>query len=490
MDHQYSQPNISDSVIYYATAHEVWEDLRERFSQSNAPRIFEIQRDIAYHKQDQLSVSTYYTKLKGLWDELASYSDATYGAQHDQQKLMQFLMGLNESYSAVRGQILLMNPLPSVRQAYSAVSQEEKQRLLSTHTMPDQGGSAAMAVRTGSKPHQYAAAARPSNVPQENRRYDHDKRRAGSFRGRPQCTHCGDMGHFIEKCYQLHGYPQGHPKARQNSNRFRNNPAANSVSEGHSKEVDKQVMATISEAQLQQLLSLLNDKNVATNPQAHTAISKPGLSKVDTCNWIIDSGATDHISSSPKLFLHKNKNFSLPPVLLPSGETANIAAKGSLPLNSIYYLRDVLCVPTFKVDLLSVSRLTRNLNCSVTFFPYWCVLQDLVTRRTIGLGKQRDGLYYLVALATRKTVHSPPSSSQIHTSPACNLTTSSTHLWHNRLGHLSSSRLGFIAKNLLHISIQNNNDCHVCPMAKQCRLPFSSSSISSVRAFDIIHCDI
>ncbi|KAI9154295.1 hypothetical protein LWI28_023935 [Acer negundo] len=43
-------PELSDSVIYYATAHEVWEDFRERFSQSNAPRIFEIQRDIAYHK--------------------------------------------------------------------------------------------------------------------------------------------------------------------------------------------------------------------------------------------------------------------------------------------------------------------------------------------------------------------------------------------------------------------------------------------------------
>ncbi|XP_040374566.1 uncharacterized protein LOC133711476 [Rosa rugosa] len=38
---------IADSIIYYPTAHEVWEDLSERFSQGNAPRIFEIQRDIA-----------------------------------------------------------------------------------------------------------------------------------------------------------------------------------------------------------------------------------------------------------------------------------------------------------------------------------------------------------------------------------------------------------------------------------------------------------
>ncbi|RVX07423.1 hypothetical protein CK203_022506 [Vitis vinifera] len=88
-------PEIADSVIYYSTAHEVWEDLC-------------------------------------LWDELASYNAAAHGAQQDQQKLMQFLMGLNESYSAIRGQILLMNPLPSVRQAYFSVSQEEKQRLLTS----------------------------------------------------------------------------------------------------------------------------------------------------------------------------------------------------------------------------------------------------------------------------------------------------------------------------------------------------------------------
>jgi hypothetical protein len=152
-------PEISNSVIYYSTAHEVWEDLREQFSQGNAPRIFEIQRDIAYLRQEQLSVSTYYTKLKGLWDELASYNNAIHGAQQDQQKLMQFLMGLNDTYSAIRGQILLMNPLPSVRQAYSSVSQEEKQRLLSsTYAMavrsnPTQSDMSDPTVHMGHKNH-------------------------------------------------------------------------------------------------------------------------------------------------------------------------------------------------------------------------------------------------------------------------------------------------------------------------------------------------
>ena len=92
---------IADSMIYYSTTREVWEDLREQFSQSNAHRIFEIQRCIASFQQGQLSVSAYYNKLKGFWDELATYSDAPQGAQAEQQKLMQFLVGLNETYSAI-----------------------------------------------------------------------------------------------------------------------------------------------------------------------------------------------------------------------------------------------------------------------------------------------------------------------------------------------------------------------------------------------------
>ncbi|KAL5737921.1 hypothetical protein ACOSP7_030682 [Xanthoceras sorbifolium] len=211
---------ITDNVIYYSTAHEVWEDLRERFSQNNALCIFEIQLDIAYLRQEQLS------------DELASYSDATHGAQADQQKLMQFLIGLNETYSAIRGQILLMNPLPSIRQAYSSVSQEEKRRLLSTIQTATELGSAAMAVRHNNnegksnfsagtdRPYQSPAnrSSQPHDVrSQGERSFDQDRRRFGLGRGRPQCTHCGEMGHWVQKCFQLHGYPSGHPKAIMNS---------------------------------------------------------------------------------------------------------------------------------------------------------------------------------------------------------------------------------------------------------------------------------
>ena len=43
---------------------------------------------------------------------------------------MQFLNGLNDAYSQVRTQILMMEPVPSLDKAFSLVIQEERQRAL------------------------------------------------------------------------------------------------------------------------------------------------------------------------------------------------------------------------------------------------------------------------------------------------------------------------------------------------------------------------
>jgi len=94
------------------------------------------------------------------------------------------------------------------------------------------------------------------------------------------------------------------------------------------------------------------------------------------------------------------------------------------------------------------------------------------------VGKRRDDLYYLVALA------STPS-----TCFARNLIISS-NLCHRRLGHLSSNRLQFLADNSLKFNFDSSHKCDVCPLAKQTRQPFPFSSISTSKCFSLIHCDI
>lgn len=133
---------IADSVMYETYASAIWNDLKERFAVTNAPRIYQLRRDIALHSQGILSISSYYTKLKSLWDELYSYlsiptchcgSSKALQDYQQQEKLTQFLMGLNDTYGNIRGQILLMDPLPSINRAYSLLLQEEKQRQISAN---------------------------------------------------------------------------------------------------------------------------------------------------------------------------------------------------------------------------------------------------------------------------------------------------------------------------------------------------------------------
>lgn len=59
-----------------------------------------------------------------------------YIAHDQQQKLLQFLLGLNDSYMSVRSQMIMMDPLPTVGQAFSIISQEEAHRTLSGKEAP------------------------------------------------------------------------------------------------------------------------------------------------------------------------------------------------------------------------------------------------------------------------------------------------------------------------------------------------------------------
>jgi len=126
-------PHITTSVIYRNTAMEVWNSLRSRFSQANGPRISQLQKLISTIMQGDTTVTTFFTDLQASWDQLlnlkpllcCSCGKCVCGVNdkitsfHHQDSLMQFLNGLNEVYSQVRTQILMMEPSPSIDKAFS-----------------------------------------------------------------------------------------------------------------------------------------------------------------------------------------------------------------------------------------------------------------------------------------------------------------------------------------------------------------------------------
>ncbi|KAF7148530.1 hypothetical protein RHSIM_Rhsim03G0044200 [Rhododendron simsii] len=202
-------PDIATSVIYAETSAEVWADLQERFSQGNDSRIYQIKQEIGEHRQGQQSISVYYTKLKALWDELSSYHQmviCTCGGlenlnkRDEKEKVMQFLMGLNENYGPVRGQILLMQPLPDTRRVYSLVLQQEKQIEVSLNR--DSMNHHAMLADHKSQAPTYSFADQNNKTIQAHQ----VQKQTNTL----HCSYCDQDYHSVERCYYLHGFPVGH----------------------------------------------------------------------------------------------------------------------------------------------------------------------------------------------------------------------------------------------------------------------------------------
>ncbi|KAK0596576.1 hypothetical protein LWI29_016954 [Acer saccharum] len=65
---------IADSIMYIDNGVDVWNDLHDRFHQSNGPRIFQIKQQLNGLSQGSNDVSGYFNKLKTLWEELREFS--------------------------------------------------------------------------------------------------------------------------------------------------------------------------------------------------------------------------------------------------------------------------------------------------------------------------------------------------------------------------------------------------------------------------------
>lgn len=75
-------------------------------------------------------------------------------------------------------------------------------------------------------------------------------------------------------------------------------------------------------------------------------------------SWIIDSGATHHVCHDKRLFTDLSDAVNTS-VTLPTGFGVKIAGIGNIRLNDYLILSNVLCIPDFRLNLLSVSQLTK-----------------------------------------------------------------------------------------------------------------------------------
>jgi len=200
----------------------------------------------------------------------------------------------------------------------------------------------------------------------------------------------------------------------------------------------------------------------------------------------------------PTLFSHTETLPHPVSVTLPDGSIKPVTITGDIHLSSHLTLHNVLFVPDFRYNLLSVAKFLADNQCCTTFYPSYCVFQDLSTKLSVAVGKQASGLY-TVDPSSRDTASShtvavskdfsPINSSAnvpSNNSVACH--SESLDVLHARLGQTSFSKMQHIpsCKPLLSKSFS----CDTCVMAKLHELPFNKSYISTTHPFQLAHMDL
>ncbi|PIN17116.1 hypothetical protein CDL12_10223 [Handroanthus impetiginosus] len=172
-------------------AKSMWEDLRDLFSQGIGPRIYELKTHEVELRQEGLIVAAYYTKLKGIWDELGNYSklsNSTCGLgqeflkEREDLRTYYFFIGLNSSmYGTIRSQILSIYLLLSLSIVYAMVAQEERHEMQQLF-----------------------------------------------------CSHCNKSGHDVSQCYKIIGYPVDWGQRRKGTDHGKRQNEGPNIKRSHS----------------------------------------------------------------------------------------------------------------------------------------------------------------------------------------------------------------------------------------------------------------
>ncbi|GAU42126.1 hypothetical protein TSUD_351000 [Trifolium subterraneum] len=299
------EPEISQSILWMDSALEIWLDLKERFYQGDVFRISNIQEEIFSLKQGDSNISTYFTKMKKLWQELDNFRPipttncvvncdsvviAKMKSYRDSDQVIRFLKGLNEQYSAQERQLIL--PI-------------DESKLLAVSGQTYYAGRGSSTRGRGS-----ARGGRPSG---------------GRGKGNKLCTHCGQTNHgngAANNCVNIGGDDEDIPMANYD--------------EGNNDNEQGKFFFTAD--QHKTLLALLQGSSSSSSHSLNHVTTNSGiLCTIPITNnsdqFILDTGATDHICFDLKFF-QCLKQISPISLKLPNGTLVTTSLAGTIESSS------------------------------------------------------------------------------------------------------------------------------------------------------------
>lgn len=271
------------------------------------------------------------------------------------------------------------------------------------------------------------------------------------------CFFCKKPGHFKKHCQEFKDYRsknKGKSSGKGNGKRQSKGDEANTIQE-----------------------------NGEQNGNSGDYLFMVSLSKSN--KWIIDSGATSHISNNKQLFstLDTEKCSSID---VANGNKESVKGKGTIKIamvndcGSVHSaaIQDVLYAPDIAGNMISVLKLCRR-GYEVLFKGEQCTISK--DKLTVAIADVEDNLYQL---REQQRVYA------VQNHEKC------IHYWHKLFGHRDSEAIRkMAASNLIEglkiVDCGINVQCETCMEAKSTRLPFPKHAESkSTKTLDLVHTDV
>ncbi|KAG6520586.1 hypothetical protein ZIOFF_017645 [Zingiber officinale] len=273
----------------------------------------------------------------------------------EKDRIIKFLDRLTAEFESLKGQILGLDPTPSLEQIYYKILSEEGRK----RTMNNKG------ISTGGPPiGETSVFIGSANKFQP----EGTKRQGARF-----CRHCKRTNHDSDFCWEK--YPEKKPEKFKHNAKKAPNSSNIDIQKLESEETIGSFVSSITGlsstdiVNLQHLLSRLQASSSASTPadstpfQAHTGIRGLGLSVTGPSfysPWFIDSGATDHMTNAANSFISYSLSSGQEKVIIADGTKATVAVKGSIKLTDHFFLSSAL--------------------------------HDLETKQTIGTGREGENI--------------------------------------------------------------------------------------------------
>ncbi|XP_019184566.1 PREDICTED: uncharacterized protein LOC109179511 [Ipomoea nil] len=280
-----------------------------------------------------------------------------------------------------------------------------------------------------------------------------NKKKFGNNGGKnvAKCTYCNMSGHTVEKCFKKHGYPPAWIPGYKSRNRQNQDAQSNAVNQIGD--------IGLSAEQFQRLVSLLHGQNQEKPASSNATITMNNYEKKSGSNegkfisdrhinnvisssaiWILDSGATDHITCSLDYFERYHRvcgvsvklpnggtvsvthigDIRLQLNLLPNGGTVSVTHIGDIRLQLNLLLNNVLFIPSFTFNIISASKLTKQGACKIIMNSDSYNIQGPFGMMD-GFTEQRNGLYVIT---------DPPKKRNCQIDEMMESNSVSLHLWH------------------------------------------------------------